>query len=65
MALRAAYLLVHAPTQRAAASVDETGTITVKRGAGMDAAQTPDKAAVGASLSLHGRHVQCLYEALF
>jgi type IV pilus assembly protein PilA len=65
MALRAAYPLVHTPTQCAAVSVDEAGAITVRLGAGMDAAQTPDKTAVGASLRLHGRHVQCLYEVLF
>ena len=65
MALRAAYPLVHTPTQCAAVSVDETGAITVRLGAGIDAAQGPDKTAVGASLRLHGRHVQCLYEVLF
>lgn len=65
MTPRAAYPLVHTPTQYAAVSVDEAGAITVRLGVGIHAAQTPDKTAAGAFLRLHGRRVQYLYEVLF
>ena len=63
LAIRAVYPGMRALSEYATVSVDEAGAITVRHG--VDTAQFPDKTAVGASLRLHGRHVQYLYEVLF